>query len=182
MSKADGVSEQEQDRFVNHIASLSPGAKAALRRSLAFKPGSWPGAFPYVEAWVTGSSVWERQVTYLVAGLQALSRAERTYPDLGAATKALQEASGSASVEARFLALLEADEEQLPHRLRQLVSLLNSRGLAPEWGRLRRDLRRWRSEEKWVQQRWARSFYAATPAGEAEAGAEAAESGEATSE
>src|SRR5699024_5537003 len=92
-------------------------------------------------------------------GLQAHSRAERSYKDLGAAARALQAATGSESVEARFLALLDADAEQLPHRLRQMISLMNSQGVAPAWSQLRKDLNWWRTEERWVQQRWARSYY-----------------------
>lgn len=151
--------EPASDRFVDHIAGLDPGAKAALRRSLAFKPGTWPGAFPYVEPWFGASSNWEREVAYLVAGLQAHSRAERSYKDLGAAARALQAATGSDSVEARFLVLLDADADQLPHRLRQMISLMNSQGVAPDWSQLRKDLNWWRTEERWVQQRWARSYY-----------------------
>lgn len=159
MSKEQRTVEPASDRFVEHIAGLDPGARAALRRSLAFKPGTWPGAFPYVEPWVGASSNWERQVAYLVAGLQAHSRAERSYKDLGAAAQALQAATGSDSVETRFLVVLDADADQLPHRLRQMISLMNSQGVAPAWSQLRKDLNRWRTEERWVQQRWARSYY-----------------------
>lgn len=132
-----------------------------LRRSLAFAPGTWPPAFRYVERWVgAGASSWERCVTYLVAAMQALSRAERHFTDLGAAAQALAVSTGSQSVEARFLNLLDADDEQLPNRLRQMISLMSSRGIAPEWPGLRKDLMRWRTEDRWVQQKWARSYYA----------------------
>lgn len=161
MSNQVASAETADDRFVAHILSLNAGAMAALRRSLAFKPGTWPGVFSYVEPWTATSSRWVREATYLVAGLMALSRADRTYRDLGAAARALVSATESRSVEARFLTLLDADPDQLPHRLRQMVTLMNSQRVAPDWARLRRDLIRWRSEERWVQQRWARSFYSA---------------------
>lgn len=176
MSTEEGTAEQTADRFVEHIASLDSGAKAALRRSLAFKPGTWPGAFPYVEPWVSTRSSWERRVAYLVAGLQAHSRAERFYRDFGAAARALRAATDSDSVEARFLVLLDADEDQIPHRLRQMVSLMNSQGVAPDWAQLRKDLTWWRTEERWVQQRWARAYYAASSSDQAEEVNEAARS------
>lgn len=155
----DGTTEENKDRFVAHVAGLDAGARAALRRSLAFPPGTWPGAFPYVERWVSKSSRWERVVTYLVAGLQANSRAERARGDLGEAARRLLQATESGSVESRFLALLDADAEQLPHRLRQMITLMSSQGIAPDWARLRRDLTRWTSPNRTVQQLWARSFY-----------------------
>jgi len=157
-SGGDG-NDYRKDPFVTYIAELDPGAKAALRRSLAFPPGTWPGGFPYVEPWVSRSSRWERQVTYLVAGLQAQSRTEGGYGNLGEAIRRLSDATDSRSIEARFLALLDADGEQLPHRLRQMTTLLSSHDIAPDWGRLRRDLVWWRTPDRDVQQRWARSFY-----------------------
>lgn len=152
----------EVDAFATYVSGLDRGAKAALRRSLAFPPGAWPGAFPYVERWLpVGANRWQRTVYYLVAGLQCLSRSEVTHDDLGKAVKSLQDRTGSSSVEKRFIALLDADEEQLPQRLRQLVTLLSSQGIAPDWARLRRHLLAWNHPDRYVQQNWARSFYAA---------------------
>lgn len=153
------VEEGGMRRFVSYIAELDAGARAALRRSLAFPPGTWPGAFPYVEPWVGSANSWERQVAYLVAGLQAQSRAEKSLGNLGEAARGLSDATESGSVEARFLALLDADADQLPHRLRQMITLMSSRGIAPEWAQLRSDLNWWRTENRNVQQRWARSYY-----------------------
>lgn len=159
-SKAtDQAATERSDPFVSHVAALDAGARAALRRSLAFPPGTWPGAFPYVESWVSNANGWERRVAYLVAGLQALSRAEKSEGNIGEAARKLQIASESGSVEARFLALLDADPEQLPHRLRQMITLMSSHGIAPDWGRLRSDLKWWRTADRVVQQRWARAFY-----------------------
>lgn len=154
-----GEKLSREARFAEHIASLDAGGRAALRRSLAFPPGTWPGAFPYVEPWVSGLGEWNRRVAYMVAGLQALSRADKAEGNLGDAARRLQAASGSGSVEARFLALLDADAEQLPHRLRQMITLMSSHGLAPDWVTLRSDLNWWRTAERLVQQRWARSYY-----------------------
>ena len=46
--------------------------RAVLRRSLAFTPGTFPGAYPYVEPFLKDEeNLWRRQVYYLVAGLWA---------------------------------------------------------------------------------------------------------------
>lgn len=147
------------ERFVEYIGGLDAAAKAALRRSLAFSPGTWPGVFAYVEPWVVNARAWERKITYLTAGLQVLSRSERNSGDIGAAAARLQKATESGSVEQRFLALLDSDADELPHRLRQMVTLMSSADIAPSWSTLRKDLRWWNTEARTVQQRWAASYY-----------------------
>lgn len=160
MSDVKSQPPQSGEAFVSYIEELDSGGRAVLRRSLAFDPGTWPPAFKYVESWIGAEAgAWERRVTYLVAGLQALSKADRYYDDVGAAARALSAATASQSVESRFLSLLDADSEQLPHRLRQMIDLMSSQGIAPAWAGLRRDVLRWGTEDRWVQQRWARSYY-----------------------
>jgi CRISPR system Cascade subunit CasB len=57
--------------------------------------------------------------------------------------------------------LLNSDEEELPHHLRGIVSLLRS-AKAPipvDWSQLTWDLRFWSHPERRVQRDWARSFW-----------------------
>jgi len=65
----------------------------------------------------------------------------------------------SESVSARFSVLLDADMEELSHRLRQAVALISGAGIAIDWESLYDDLRWWGHVDKNVQQRWARQFY-----------------------
>lgn len=134
---------------------------AALRRSLSEAPNARTGAYPYVERFL-GEEVgaWQRKSAYLVAGLWALSRATEQAGDVGQAAARLSKAADSTSVEKRFLALLDADAEQLPNRLRQMIALMSSHGIAPDWHRLRRNLLNWNHPDRFVQERWAISFYA----------------------
>jgi CRISPR system Cascade subunit CasB len=70
----------------------------------------------------------------------------------------------SPSIEQRFINLLDADEEQLPYRLRQMVQLLKGdEGIRIYWARLLADLMAWGSEERRQRKRqeWARAFYRA---------------------
>lgn len=148
--------------LVKRIAGLDRAGLATLRRSLAFPAGTWPQAFPFVEPFVATTTPWRRTVAYLVAGLMAWSRSEAQGDgDMGDACARFASASESGSVERRFLDLLDADPEALPHRLRQLVALMASKGVVPSWSRLLHDLAHWSHPERVVQQRWARSFYTA---------------------
>jgi CRISPR system Cascade subunit CasB len=153
-------SQTAGEKFTDFIEQLGTGPKATLRRSLAFPPGTWPAAFPYVEPWVRGQEGWTRSVAYLVAGLQAQSRITAGKGNLGEAAARLAKAADSKSIETRFIALLDADADQLSHRLRQMITLMSSHTIAPDWAQLNSDLRWWRHADRYVQQRWARSFYA----------------------
>lgn len=131
-------------------------ARAALRRSLAFEPGAYPPAFPFVEPFVKGEG-WRREAYYLVAALYAMK--DGAYQEGRTLAQALREASqDSANVEKRFLALLDADRDQIAFRLRQTVGLVEG-GL--DFARLLDDLIYWFDSERRVQARWAREFYGA---------------------
>lgn len=135
--------------------------RAVLRRSLAFDPGTFPFAYPYVEPFVKNEgNSWRREMHYLVAGLWAAHWREgsRGQPlSLGAACVAHWHASKSTSAERRFITLLDSDEDQLPHRLRQMVALLKDQPI--DFDALLRRLLYWNDDQKRTQNAWARDFY-----------------------
>ena len=135
--------------------------RAVLRRSLAFDPGAFPAAYPYVEPFLKDEdSHWRRQVHYLVAALWATHwKAARTGTALpiGVVVAQHQLMSGSASTERRFIALLDADTDELPYRLRQMVDLLKDQAI--DFGALLADLLRWHAPDKRIQNQWARQFF-----------------------
>ena len=139
--------------------------RAILRRSLSFPPGAYPAAFPYVEWALTGEeSAWRREVTYLAAALWAMHWRDgrgRQRMGLGAACAALRASSrGSESTERRFINLLDADRDQLPHRLRQVIGLLKDYDL--DFQALLTGLLHWEDDRKRTQNLWARDFYRKT--------------------
>ena len=135
--------------------------RAVLRRSLAFDPGQHIPAFAYVEPFLKGEeSEWRRNMHYLVAALWASHwREGRTgaVHTLARACAMHQLESKSESTERRFISLLDADREQLSHRLRQMVALLGEQPI--DFELLLRDLLHWNSESKRTQNDWARDFY-----------------------
>lgn len=150
---------RQGERFVERLERLKAQkawtpARAALRRSLAFPPGAYPKAMPYVEPFVREEG-WKREAHYLVAALYALKDGEHQKGRTLA--RALREkAQESDSVEKRFLALLDADRDQIAFRLRQAVGLVEG-GL--DFAQLLDDLLRWFGPERRVQARWAKEFY-----------------------
>jgi CRISPR system Cascade subunit CasB len=135
--------------------------RAILRRSLSFTPGAFVPAYPYVEPFVKNTGdPWRREAHYLAAGLWASHwREGRTGQSLtiGNACAAHQSATGSTSTERRFINLLDADTDQLPHRLRQMIALLKD--LPVDFEALLKGLLWWNDDEKRTQNAWAREFY-----------------------
>jgi CRISPR system Cascade subunit CasB len=149
--------------FLEGIAEKESKVRAVLKRSLAFDPGLYPPAFPYVEHRLgNDDGNWKRTVFYLVAGLWALRRREshgqgQTLPS--ACKEFYLKNEKSPSVEKRFMALLDADDGQLSNRLRQMVTLLKEYPI--DFDHLLKDLLSWNHPDKWVQIKWAKEFYKA---------------------
>lgn len=135
--------------------------RAVLRRSLAFDPGKFVQAYPYVEPFLKGEDrPWRREMLYLVAGLWAAHWREDQKGQLvpiGKACAAHQAASGSTSTERRFITLLDSDPDQLPNRLRQMVALLKEQAI--DFNDLLKGLICWSDDQKRTQNTWARDFY-----------------------
>lgn len=135
--------------------------KATLRRSLAFAPGTFPKAYPYVEPFVKDArSEWYREIHYIVAALWALHWREGRGTDVMRISKACAayfDLSESKSIEQRFILLLDADMDQLPYRLRQLVALLKDYSI--DLDDILEGLKYWNDEKKITQNRWAHDFY-----------------------
>jgi len=152
--------------FIEWLESLNEKdtkVRAVLRRSLAFDPGAFVPAYPYVEPFLKGEdNLWRREILYLVAGIWAAhwreSRSGAPLP-IGKACASYQAASGSSSTERRFINLLDADRDQLPHRLRQMVALLKEQVI--DFDALLKGLLYWNDDQKRTQNAWARDFYGA---------------------
>lgn len=152
------------NRFIEWLEDLNEKdtkVRAVLRQSLAFEPGRYIRAYPYVEPFVKDEEDrWRRDMFYLVAGLWASHwRVGRVGVPmtLGKACAAYQEDKKSTSTERRFITLLDADSDQLPHRLRQLVALLKEQPI--DFGDLLNSLVHWNDDQKRTQNIWARHFY-----------------------
>lgn len=75
-----------------------------------------------------------------------------------------QDLPRSPSIHERFRTLLDADLEldaagELAYRLRGLVRMLVAEEIPIDVFQLARDIRGWRAESRYVQERWAKAFY-----------------------
>lgn len=139
-----------------HLTCSGKAARATLRDSLREKPGEHIRSMQYIEPYLQKHpcSDWERAAHYLIAGLWAQYGPEnpRKGNYLGiAVAKAL---SSRPTLEKYFIDFIESDKEQLPERLRSLLSLL--RTTPPDYEDLLAGVCRW---NKPVQIAWAMDFY-----------------------
>ena len=150
--------------FIESLESRSETdsrVRATLRHSLSFAPGTYVPAFPYVESFVKDTdNAWRREAHYLVAGVWAAHWREGSKGSsmpIGKACAAHQSSADSTSTERRFINLLDADTDQLPHRLRQMIALLRDQPI--DFEALLKGLLHWNDAVKRTQNAWARDFY-----------------------
>ncbi len=151
------------DRLEALASDDDRGALSALRRSLDDEAASFARAAPIVAPFVPhGTSGRDERAAYLVAGLFALhpSAGEDAKRSFGATLRDVALRKDSASLEQRFVALLSASAEDLPHHLRHAVSLARGEDVPIAWRTLLRHVLQWSHPDGWVQRQWARDYWA----------------------
>lgn len=134
---------------------------AILRRSLAQPPGEDLRTVAELESGLFGDySERDRRHYYLVAGLFALHSKQADGVDIGHAFRRLQQDHPNAadSLTRRMAALVDADDAQLPERLRHAIQLLRQAEIGLDFAALLDDLLAWKQRSRRVQQRWLRHF------------------------
>jgi CRISPR system Cascade subunit CasB len=165
------MSDTHADHAGSFVASLyalvqreDRAALAALRRGLGKRPGEVAEMFPYVVPYCAHLSESRQNDYFLVAALFAAHQGAAGEPDpyrnnLGASYRALADRAGSASIQLRFVALLNAVREDLDDHLRHAISLMKAHEVTVDWAQLLRDIAGWSWESRNVQRRWAQSYW-----------------------
>lgn len=159
--------ENEGDKaFIKHLEALSQRndrrALAELRRGLGHKPGTVAEAYRHIVPWLPQNcDDWKEKPYYLVATLFSMHpQSGGAGISLGEALRRVKAETKSESIEARFVALLNAHPEDVAEHLRHAISLIRSKNIPIDWGLLLRDLRHFRNESAWIQKQWAKDFWA----------------------
>lgn len=155
------------DYLANLVKQENRAALAALRRGLGKTPGEAAEMYPYVMPFIGDTLSLRRQNDFfLVASLFAThqigwpgSPNEKRGTNLGASFRRLRAAVDSASIEKRFVALLNAEREDLPDHLRHAISLLKAHEIPVDWFQLLRDLAGWEWESHSIQRAWSLAFW-----------------------
>ena len=153
---------ERQRNFIGYLLNLAKegredrGALAELRSGLGKDPGKMARVHKHVVDYLPETK-WDDQWYYLTATLFGAFPKHRSGYSVGKAFQPLK--SKSDSMEARFVALLNAHSEDLGDHLRHVVSLLNVNEQPVDWFKFFDDLLQWDHPEGHVQLKWARDFY-----------------------
>lgn len=170
------VSRGRERRFIDYLQGFvereDRAPLAMLRRGLGKSPGEAAEMHRYILPFLGEDACWrEEEAYYRVASLFAWHQRdwhrEETQPvfrsrNFGASFTLLTQETGSESIEARFVALLNCRFDDLPEHLRHGVGLLKAHDIPVDWAQLLRDLRHWEREDRSVQRAWARAYWGAT--------------------
>ncbi len=154
--------DEEQKRFIGNLLNLAKegeedrGALADLRSGLGKEPGEMARVHKHVAPYLPERDNHDRWY-YLTATLFGAFPQHRKGSSLGAAFGPLKRKSDS--IEARFVALLNADPDDLGDHLRHAISLLRAYEQPIDWFRILKDLLQWDHPDGHVLLRWARDFY-----------------------
>lgn len=154
--------DARQKSFVGYLFGLAQegredrGALANLRSGLGKEPGEMARVHMHVVPYLPEER-WNDRWYYITATLFGSFPKQQSGRSLGAAFRPLR--AKSDSMEARFVALLNAHPDDLADHLRHTISLLKANEQPIDWFQLLDDLLQWNHPERHVQLKWARDFY-----------------------
>ena len=146
--------------FCERLAQLNSGERARLKRNagrILAESHNVLGLFfrllpPNVPRY-------QEETYFLVATLFPLAENDGE-GNLGNALYRARGAKGTQGLDRRVEILLDANQEQLPFRLRQALRFLDSKRVPVYWPRLLQDLLAWDHPKRYVQEAWARAYFA----------------------
>lgn len=154
---------ERQKKFIGYLLTLAKegkedrGALAELRSGLGKQPGEMARVHKHVVPYLPARGRNDDRWYYLIATLFGAFPKHRKGRSLGAAFRRLKQKSDS--MEARFVALLNAHPDDLDAHLRHVVRLLEAHEQPLDWFLLLDELLQWSAPDGRVQLRWARDFY-----------------------
>ena len=150
--------------FCTRLAQLAPGERARLKRNAGrTMPDGHNVLGLFFRVLPPGVPHFHEERYFLVATLFPLADGGGE-GNLGEALLRARDARREAEpgLDRRVEVLLDADEDQLAFRLRQAVRFLHSRRAPVNWPRLLQDLLGWGHPRRYVQENWARAYFAGT--------------------
>ncbi len=155
---------KKEDRLIRYLKNLEKPPKdsaalANLRRGLGKPPKTAMEMFPYLGQFLSHETKprYENAVFIIAALFAYYPDAPPNVGNLGASLRQLKDESDG--IEKRFVALLNAEAEDLPYYLRQIIGLLRAKEIAVNWEQLFKDVQNWDSDKRFVQRKWAERFW-----------------------
>lgn len=171
------IRNQQIEEFISRLENLKNdrrGDLAILKRNagntIAESKGVYQTFYQILPRGIAGS--YNEEIYYLIATLYSHNR----YPakgdlakgDFGTTMRFVKDKTGSENIDHRMSFLLDSNFDrvgghpgggEVPYRLRQCIKLANGHEVGVNWPKLLFDLMRWDHPDKWVQKRWAESYF-----------------------
>jgi CRISPR system Cascade subunit CasB len=162
------MSEEKQSpvaAFIERLSELEAGDRARLKRNAGETLAQSRGVHAlFFRLLPYGAPRSHEKWYFLVATLYPLAESS-SRGNLGHALRHAKtnHPEREKGFDRRFEVLLDADETQIPFRLRQIVRLIDAADVPINWPQLLQDLLYWNHRKRFVQENWARAYYAAPP-------------------
>lgn len=148
------------EAFCERLQALGAGERARLKRCAGRSLAESPEALGlFYRLLPPGTPEREEETYFLVATLYPLASAADA-GSLGGSLARARNAQNERGLDRRVEALLDSDEAQLPVRLRRAIHFVHSQGVGVDWPHLLGDLLQWTHPDRFVQQEWARAYFA----------------------
>jgi CRISPR system Cascade subunit CasB len=154
------VNTEKINSFVYRLYKLDnpPSNTAALARLRHGIGDSFDDVSPDLPPWLLDCIEDPKQIGKfaLVGSLFALHRLPAQHETMG---RSFARIKGSDSLEKRFISLLDAQENELIQRLREIIGLAKSQEVPIDYGSLLHDILNWENPDQAVQFHWAREYW-----------------------
>jgi CRISPR system Cascade subunit CasB len=143
------------------------GAKAWLKRAVSNEPSHIRDARSLIQIYLDRQNVPERQEKFwiLVACLSVYypQKLDREDPrNFGYSCRGLANATNSEGADRRFRALLDTSLDDLRSPLTALIRQIKTKEVRVDYPQLLADLCQWEHSDRYIQDRWARTFWGAS--------------------
>ena len=147
-------------QFCDRLGKLDAGERARLKRNAGRGMAESHNALGLFFRLLPANVPRFHEETYfLVATLYPLAESGGR-GSLGDALSRVRDPKSDQGLDRRMEVLLDASQEQLPFRLRQALRFLESKRGSVDWPRLLEDLLAWDHPNRYVQEQWARAYFA----------------------
>jgi CRISPR system Cascade subunit CasB len=144
--------------FISRLERLDPGGRARLKRSAGERLAEAREIAFFFSLLPNGVQEKQEETYFMTATLFPFAEGGGS-GDLGASLRRARNDKNTKGLDRRVQALLDADEAQLPYRLRRAIFFLKSNRVRVNWARLLQDLLQWNASTRFVQRQWARSYF-----------------------
>jgi len=149
-------------QFCERLEELTTGERAQLRRASGRTMAEARDTLALFYRLLSPGVPKRHESLYFVVATLFPLTPQADSGNLGQALRSARTDHNERGLDRRMQVLLDADESQLPFRLRQAVRMLASNRVGLDWALLLHDLLFWGHGERFVQRQWARSYFTQT--------------------